>query len=272
MELLVAMTILSMLVLILFSIFNQTTMAWQASEKQIDAFREARAALFMLRRDLSGMVLSAKAPLAFNQAGATVTAPADTDIGDNIFFLSAQPGGAQESSNKGALCAVGYYVAWSVNDFNAAGSPYASKGSIRSFNLFRYFRGGGTACANLKAYLDPATHDPANPGLGLQALYSGVLATASGDDVVARNVTRLGLKLFRRDSAGVLNEVAPGVVTEEVSFLEVTLKTVNNDTAARLGATPGSWKRGSGSQTAELLLNANEQAFRTRIRLAEARP
>ena len=57
-ELLVSMAILSGLIVLLFAVVDGTTKTWNQSEQRVDAFREARAALFVISRDLQTMVPS----------------------------------------------------------------------------------------------------------------------------------------------------------------------------------------------------------------------
>lgn len=52
-ELLVSITILTVLVGVLFQVFNATVTGWQRAENRTDAFREARAALALMARDIS---------------------------------------------------------------------------------------------------------------------------------------------------------------------------------------------------------------------------
>ncbi|HEX8371373.1 MAG TPA: prepilin-type N-terminal cleavage/methylation domain-containing protein [Chthoniobacterales bacterium] len=55
-ELLVTMAILSSFILLLFAVVDGTTQTWNQSEQRVDSFREARAALFIITRDLQTMV------------------------------------------------------------------------------------------------------------------------------------------------------------------------------------------------------------------------
>jgi type II secretory pathway component PulJ len=55
-EVMVSVTILTGLIFLLFAVVDGTTRVWNQSEQRVDAFREARAALFVIARDLKSAV------------------------------------------------------------------------------------------------------------------------------------------------------------------------------------------------------------------------
>ena len=123
-ELLVSITILTVLVGVLFQVFSASATGWQRAESRADAFREARAALGLITRDLSQTI----APTLF-----TPTTPAnsplqplyptlvldrypgnDTDIAtkDNDPFEQVHCLTLVPNATPSALSAVSYFCRW----------------------------------------------------------------------------------------------------------------------------------------------------------------
>jgi len=249
------------MILFLFSVLNQATLAWQASEKKVDAFREARAALYVMRRDLSGALIQTNLPFVSNLAGEgkPILITGQLASTNSLFFISAQPSGAQGSQSSGDLCGVGYYVAWSKNDFQAQGSSTTDRGVSKSYNLFRYFREGSPTFTNISTYMGSST-----PLLG--DLFPGA-SPLGGDEVLARNVLAFSIQPYER-----VGSAAPtmtnGAITNRFSYLDVDLSVVNYDTAAKLGDSEGvgaNWNTNSVSSTIKELITRNKQDFHIRI-------
>lgn len=262
-ELLVATTVLSLMLLFLFSVFDQTTKAWQAGERKIDAFREARAALFMIRRDLLGAMIDDQSPMVFDRLGETIGfsgALAPAEVGSNLFFLTRLPPAVQGANNASNLCTVGYYIAWMRS---AAGADQAAN---FSFNLIRYFIPSGQpgnnngTIANLLAFLN-AGANPANAGNLFPRVGSSV---APENEVLARNITRFELTPIIENGA-TLQRATPGTLTERPRLVEITLEVINNATAAKLGDTQAAWS--GNNPVAQRLIAANKQTFRARLAL-----
>jgi len=115
-EILVAVAILATLMTMLFAFFSQATNAWQSTEKKMSAFREARAAFYYLRRDLSSMVVSNSVKWSFHEDTSNLFNEPDLPPqanGDAIVFLSSTPRqGQNQNESKSDLCLVGYYLAY----------------------------------------------------------------------------------------------------------------------------------------------------------------
>ncbi|MDX6766235.1 MAG: prepilin-type N-terminal cleavage/methylation domain-containing protein [Candidatus Methylacidiphilales bacterium] len=279
-EMLVAVTVLSLLMVMLFGFFDQATKAWQNSEKKIDAFREVRAALFFIQRDIQQIFVSTKVPWYLYgdpRSGEAVNLVTDTgnsppaSYGDVIFFFSSQSPEYQEvGKNKSNLCAVGYYLSY---------RPDLGSGGRRSYKLYRYFKSSDDAWSS------------AGRGL-LPFLTSGsslFVSATTNDEVIARNVIGLEIRplVYTRDSAGQLAIDGPGTgtdwndysYTEPVSgrarggrndlpdLMEISLNAFNYDTAAKL-SDQDAWHRESNPDTWSPLGSQNIQTFRTRVSLA----
>lgn len=252
-ELLVSMTVLSILILMLFSFFNQATSAWQGCEKKIDTFREARAALFYLRRDLQNMQAGGCIAFYINPPTTTLAfsgSPAPASSADMIFFISMVARDGQDSTkNKSDLCAIGYYVAY-TRATDAANSLGGG-----AYNLHRYFKSSDDAWVDNPATpttgLLPAFTNPANP------IFQAATATRNGDEIIARNVIDFHIKPYRSD----LSTVSPWPVNEKPAFFDISLKAYNYDTARKLQSAQD-WTNASTLATVKL---QNVQLFRTRV-------
>lgn len=264
-EILAAATILSILMLILFSFFEQTTRAWQGSEKKIDAYREARAALYFLARDLQSMVVDDRLPLVWNQNWVGISGSlAPAAHADRIFFISRQPAGAQESGkNRGELCAVGYYLAYSP-DLRLANDDLGRA----SYKLHRYFYSSDDTWSDNVA--DPSTgtlgiypllralqEGPMGGSQRAQKLYRTAVGTANGDEVIARNV--MDFFVTPMDENG--QELAPWPETKEPAVIDIELTALSYDTASKLSS-QSEWE-----DTSSAVFLRNSQRFATRVAL-----
>lgn len=127
-ELLVAMTVLLVLVGILLGVFNATATSWQRGETRADGFREARAALALMARDLGGTVPPMRAASA-NNAGNPGSPLVPSLVLDRHPDDAADGGGdnpneqahcltltpnrpARSGAVTTALCAVSYFCRW----------------------------------------------------------------------------------------------------------------------------------------------------------------
>lgn len=257
-ELMVAVSVLSLMILFLFSVFNLASQAWQASEKKVDAFREARAALFMMRRDLSGLKMQTNLPFLANSAGLLIDGQQPSS--NNAFFISAQTASIQDGA-KGDLCAVGYYMAWSTNNYQPTAAAAVNEGVSRSYNLFRYFRNSNDTFGYMTNFWNTGSTNfsilfpnPSSKPLG-------------GDEVLARNVIGFTLKPYYRDAAGVA-QPTNGTLTNQLAYLDASLSVINYATAAQLGNSSGTsdnWNTNTAPQRMKDLIEKNEQDFYIRI-------
>lgn len=112
-ELLVATAITVLIVVMLGTMFSSLTTTSLRANQRIDAFRDARAALQMMERDLSSLVRNQR-----DAAGNPITLPAayfalkdlydDPATGNQQIYALI----AAKNTGPGDLCAVGYYCRW----------------------------------------------------------------------------------------------------------------------------------------------------------------
>lgn len=269
-ELLVAMAVLSVMMVLLFGIFDQATDAWRRSEQKIDAFREARAALHYLKRDLEAMVVDANVPWVFfadpRQVpdapppagyGPVRAAAPPAANGDTLFFISRQPMEAQESGSLSDLCAVGYYLNYTNNP--GVGAP------AQSYKLYRYFHSSNPTWVSGASGLQPfLVQRSASANLtAAQVLAAGqtLFAAAnpvSGDEILARNVINLFIRAYNAAGAEMTAGVN-GPLAEKPAFFEISLRALNQDTAAKLNS-QADWINNS-----HPLVVQNQREFRVRV-------
>jgi len=262
-ELLVSMAVLSTMMLLLFGFFDQATKAWQNSEKKIDAFREARAALYYLKRDLQAMVVTDEIPWLYyddpqttpeiSYSGA-IRSP-DT-YGDAIFFISNQPTNAQDpSENLTSHCAIGYYLAYSPD-------PGHMGGGISSYKLYRYFKSSGTTWNENGTQGLFAALDTSAP------LFLAAEGRFGGDEVIARYITDFFIRPMQLDAlTGNLepleNEtggpLSDGEVFSKPKFMNVSFKAFSFASAQKL-TTQDQWHDPPGN-----LAEQDPQQFTVRI-------
>ena len=146
-EVLVAISVLSILLVILLNIVQNATSLWRGAENKVEAYREARAALQVVSSDLKNIVPTTNSN--FFRANLTNS--------PSIGFLAALPVSSQDTrSSKSDICAVGYFAAYDNK------SPIAGDQGRKSFNLYRFFVESNETFAKLTSNpqtvldLDPA--------------------------------------------------------------------------------------------------------------------
>lgn len=138
-ELLVAAAITVVIVVFLGALLASLMNTSSRSNNRIDAFRDARAALQMMQRDLSGLVKAQ--PAAYFQIDTDLSGP---DIRQIYGLVSAknQPVGIPATA-VGDLCAVRYYCAWDS--------------TARAYSLHRYFRNSDLTIKTFQGNISGAT-------------------------------------------------------------------------------------------------------------------
>jgi len=217
-ELLVALLLVSVLLLLLFSMLQHTTAAWRGGTALSDVNREARAALGCIRSDLQNLRTGTHLPLYINNPVVSASARghfAPPDRGDKIFFLSVLPRQAQDPlGNKSDLCSIGYYLAESSPQTNPA-----------VWSLHRYFHSSDSTWA----------WGTAMPGNGWRAFLLNPAAVlfqppdSGNDEVLARNVVNFFISPFRSD----LTAPSPWPDRERPALFHIQLRLCDQDSARR---------------------------------------
>jgi GxxExxY protein len=240
-ELLVAVSVLSILLVVLLNIVQGATSLWRGSENKVEAYREARAALQVMSSDLKNILPTTNTD--FFRTNLT-SYPSPT----NLTFLAALPISSQDTtSSKSDICAVGYFVAYDNK------SPVAGNNGRQSYNLYRYFVESNETFANLTA----------NPTTAL---------TASLDtnhcEILARNVVSFNATYSVTNASGGFDPWTQSATYPMPQVVEIKVTAVNNERTMRFGArgASGEWDTFSANTNAPDYLK-NTKTFTTRINL-----
>jgi prepilin-type N-terminal cleavage/methylation domain-containing protein len=264
-EVLVAMSILSLLLVLLLSVTNNASKLWRANENRVDSYREARAAINTIANDLGSLCVSTNTAFF----AITPTDGSDSDLpkvtngaekagmDGKIFFLTALPPDAQESGkNKSDLCTVGYFLAYDKTSLTGKGAA--------SYNLYRYFRSSDATFAALET------------GKPLGDVDTDTSTTASqGSEVLAKNITGFKVNAYTivppADPANLtptkeFTDFQKSATTPLPDVIEITIEAINNETAKRFGEN----NKGAWEDPDSLTRKQSERAFTTRIHLPGA--
>jgi hypothetical protein len=96
-----SMAILGLIMVVLFSVFDQVNKAWLGGENRVETFTQARAILDLMSRELSQAVATTKVPFYLQDPQHIYfVAPVNTDTGSSAADL--------DGSSAADLCEVGY--------------------------------------------------------------------------------------------------------------------------------------------------------------------
>jgi prepilin-type N-terminal cleavage/methylation domain-containing protein len=236
-ELLVAVSVLSILLVILLNIVQGATNLWRTSENKVEAYREARAALQVMSSDLRNILPSTN--FAFFRTDLTNT--------PNIGFLTTLPLSSQNTTSLSDVCTVGYFLKYDDK------SPVAGTSGRQSKNLYRYFVESNETFANLTA----------NPTTAL---------TASLDtdhfEILARNVVGFNATYSVTNASGGFDPWTQSATYPMPQVVEIKVTAVNNERTMRFGArgASGEWDTFSANATSSDY-QKNTKTFTTRINL-----
>jgi GxxExxY protein len=256
-ELLVAMAVMSVLLVLLLNMVDSATKLWRENENRVDAYREARAALGIMSRDLRNALTGATNTnhflvnsTAFPNLSSVSSLVTDTNQGAALFFLSALPSKAQDSaSNRSDVCQVGYFLAYGK-------SSSASNSPISTLNIYRYILSSDPTFARLTNASPP--------------LFISSLTTLDPKvELLARNVTRFTAKAYTLTNNALVDFVA-STGTPMPDVVELSISAINQDTGKKLGGSFSDWTS-TNSATYTNLVGRAEQTFTTRINLNRPR-
>lgn len=246
-ELLVAMTVFAILVVMLMGMVDSGTKLWRANENRVDSYREARAALGIISRDLSSALAGSNAGHFLINSDAyplLSNAEKNTNSAGALFFLSAQPAGAQEpGANKSDVCQVGYFLAYGNTSMVPSGQGESS------MNLYRYFLSSDATFALL-------TNSPVFP--------SGLTPTDPRVELLARNIQQFRIQALGTNGSPHL----PTAAAPLPPVVQVEIVALNQETAKKLIG-KSQWTAPAGNLSN--VIAGNEQTFTTRIRLPRTR-
>jgi prepilin-type N-terminal cleavage/methylation domain-containing protein len=248
-ELLVAMAVMAAMLVLLLNVVDSATKLWREAEGRMDSYREARAALGAMSRDLANLVPTSTAGhfLVNSNAVPLLTQSAAPDTKAAIFFLSALPSSAQDAaSNRSGVCQVGYFLSYG----KSSGTLSAP---VNSMNIYRYLLSSDPTFARLTNLSASSFPDD--------------LAT-TGDvrvELIARNITGLAFRPFTA-AGSLLTPFTPSAATPLPDLVEISLSAISQDAAKKLPNQAGAW-----SASASGAVRSAEQTFNTRIKIHRER-
>lgn len=257
-ELLVAMAVMALLLVVLMNMVDSATKLWRTSENRVDSYREARAALGIIARDLQNTVSANNTRFfAVNDSSAFGPLPVeavknDTNMAGAVFFLSALPATAQAQGERSDVCRVGYFL--------AHGPTSMAPNSIsRTMNIYRYFSGSNATFSALGNA--SSTGSPFSSNLTL---------TSSEVELLARNVTRFTITPLTIGN-GTVTTFTQSSTTPVPDLLEISVSAINTDAARKLGNSRNAWIQ-TNAPPFPNVARPVEQTFTTRIRLNRPPP
>ncbi len=160
-EMLVGMAVFSLLMLILFAMMSSATKLWRDQSSREDGFREARAAMNILSRDISGALVSPNVNWFYLST-------------NRLAFLTTLPDAAQVSgADHGDICAVGYSLEWNT-------IPPGDAAEKNGMALYRYVRFSDPTYTTIVSGTDP-----------IETVFDNPDGTNTVRELLARNVAQI---------------------------------------------------------------------------------
>ncbi len=198
-EILVAVAVLGMLLVLLLNILQSATGLWRGVENRAETYREARAAMQVISRDLNNLLPSTNTNhflFSTNQLAFLATMPRDSQLPDSL----------------GDLCAVGYLFAYDNK------SPVAGDNGRQSYNLYRYFIESNETFTNLSQSSD---------------LFPDFNASTNSE-ILARNVVAFNVSYFTVNGTATTTWTQ-SAASPMPDLVEIRITAVNNERTMRFG-------------------------------------
>jgi prepilin-type N-terminal cleavage/methylation domain-containing protein len=256
-ELLVALSVTAVIVVAMLRLFMDGTTLWQRNDEKLDTFREARAALQVMARDLAGL--------------RPVPPDAPTDFPDDFPMLmldhhpdsDAQDEGNQElyalaairNQGRSDLCAVGYYCAWDQTK--------------KAYVLKRQFTESNKTFELLKDALPAGA--PLNGTQAFKTIYSRSLASnVQSIDDLASYIWDVQVEIPEMGDPPVQEDWPQGAFNRELPlWVEVRMKALGTNAGRKLAGqqiTRDTWFQPESALYRNLIL-PGQQELVTRIKL-----
>ena len=274
-ELLIAATITVLIVVMLGTMFGSLSSTASRANQRTDTFRDARAALQMMSRDLTNVVHPQWEPDPFSVPPPTgpsqpLTRPAAHLALKNIYQDPAAGNQqvyaliAAKNSGTGDLCSVGYYCRWNDQGYG--------------YSLRRFFRPSSDTTSTPPVTGTYTTLSSTASYVSETILYTpdavGTLAKDMHDDLLAQHVWNL--KVTAYDASGAVITTYPYVCDSsstsatqlpkaiEISFWAMSPEAARTVIAVKADA--NTWMNES-DPTYQRLIKPHAHEFRTRIEL-----
>lgn len=203
-EVLVAVAVLGMLLVLLLNILQSAAGLWRGVENRAETYREARAAMQVIARDLTGAVASTN----------TNHFPTNLIASSHLAFFSRLPRSSQNSDSHGDVCMVGYFLAYGNK------SPVAGDNGRQSYNLYRYFIESNETFTNLSQ---------GSP------LFPDFDPSTNRSEILARNVVAFDVSYLTVNGT-TTNTWTQSVASPMPDLVEIQITAVNNERTMRFDA------------------------------------
>lgn len=234
-ELLVSITLLTVLVVMLMSMVDNATKLWRANENRVESYREARAALNLMVTDLRSIYAGTNTNWFQTNASADFAAvPED----GQIFFITALPASAQDTNSRSDLCEVGYFLRYGRSSLSTARE--------NTLSLYRYFRESNQTFTNLVNNAGFFAHSTTNV------------------ELLARNIPNFRVSYYTVSSNGIVAPWTANPGDPVPSFVELQITAFNNQTAKRLNS-QADW-----TNTSSQLYRENSRVFTARVPIRQS--
>jgi type II secretory pathway pseudopilin PulG len=254
-EMLIATAIVVFMVVMLGQILSTVQGVWRRSEARTDPFRDARAALELMSRELAFVVTNDKAPVLalqniYTQGSDTTDGPAHNQQAYALLPM--------RNTNKSDLCAVGFYCTWDSGK--------------HAYILRRHFFASDATFSRLQAAGLPGAPGPVSAGSVFAP--SSPAANPALDEDIAAYVWDLKIVPYEFNSGALTpNNTYPikynGTLPQ---FLEISFKAMSPQAANKLtaqGIATKIWFDPTNTVYKNQILPQMHQ-FTTRIRLQNA--
>jgi type II secretory pathway pseudopilin PulG len=238
-EVLIAVTITILVVVMLANVFCSLTATSARANQRIDAFRDARAALKMIERDMTNLVRAV--PTAHFALADRYSDPNTATVKNRqLYGLTAIKNGL------GDLCAVGYYCRWDS--------------AKQAYSLRRYFKDSTTTLTTLKSN-----------GAGIYAPVSKLFVPGASDETIAAYIWNLQITAYKTDGTVdntyplIINPSNPSAVLP--AAIEVSFDAISPQAAqamSSVSSTPNDWMD-STTTNYQRLIAPYMYEFRSRI-------
>jgi prepilin-type N-terminal cleavage/methylation domain-containing protein len=289
-EMLVALAVTSILTILMLKMFSDSSTIWKKHDEKLDTFREARAALQLMARELSTVI--PQKDISSNLAGVPITSiagneqfpvlalrtrtprPAPSTGTDapldlsTAFYTSAYALAAVPNTGRSDLCAVGYYLEWdtTLNDYNQPRNAYVLKrqaaNSDKTFGFLKASLNSAEPLVGAKAFATVYGQG------GMTANDIQNVATYIWDlefSIPANTATRTGTSIPTANPA--LPDAYFG--RELPQWVEIRFKALGSAAAGKLygqSMDQATWSDKT-STTYQRLILPSEQEFVTRVKL-----
>ncbi|HEY4282171.1 MAG TPA: prepilin-type N-terminal cleavage/methylation domain-containing protein [Chthoniobacterales bacterium] len=253
-ELLIATAIVVFIVVMLGQILSATQTMWRNSEARTDPFRDSRAAIDLISRQLAQAVTNDKAPVLTLENLYVQDKDDPTDgPANNQQVYALVP---MKNASKSDICAVGFYCTWST--------------SKHAYVLRRHFMDSDRTFSHMQDAGLPSTPNP----LTGNGVFVPSLDSPTQDEDLAAYVWDLKIVPYE-SNAGALNPNTTYPLTYHGTlpqFLEISFKAISPQSANKLtaqGVTTKLWFDLNNSMYKNQILPQMHQ-FVTRIKLSNA--